>query len=48
MKDDTWYISLKDMGLFSFLEESGYPKGIYRMAYYVDGDLADSFEFELK
>ena len=48
MEDDTWYISLDEMGLLSFLEESGYPKGIYRMAYYVDGDLADSFEFELK
>ena len=48
MENDTWYISLQDTGLFSFLEDSGYPKGIYRMAYYVDGDLADSFEFELK
>lgn len=48
MENDTWYISLEDTGLFSFLEDSGYPKGVYRMAYYVDGDLADSFEFELK
>ena len=48
MENDTWYISLSDMGLLSFLEDSGYPRGIYRMAYYVDGDIAGSFEFELK
>ena len=46
--EDIWYISLKDTGLMEGLDTNGYPQGIYRMAYYVDGDLADSFEFELK
>ena len=48
MAEDIWYLSLDDTGLIMSLNQNGYPRGIYRMAYYVDGDLADSFEFELK
>ena len=45
---DIWFLPLQDMGLTANLDRSGYPAGTYRIAYYVDGDLADSFEFELK
>ena len=48
MTEDIWYVSLKEAGLTAALDRNGYPAGIYRMAYYVDGDLADEFEFELK
>ena len=48
MAEDTWYLSLQDVGLTEGLERKNYPKGIYRMAYYVNGYLADTFEFELK
>ena len=48
MAEDIWYLSLKEMGLTKGLDRNGYPAGVYRMAYYVDGDLADAFEFELK
>ncbi len=48
MTDDLWYLSLQDAGLTAALDRNGYPAGTYRMAYYVDGDLADAFEFELK
>ena len=48
MTADIWYLSLKETGLTAALDRNGYPSGIYRMAYYVDGDLADEFEFELK
>ena len=48
MTADIWYLSLKETGLTTALDRNGYPSGIYRMAYYVDGDLADEFEFELK
>lgn len=48
MKEDIWYISLKDMGLTGSLDESGYPAGIYTLDYYIDGELADTYIFELK
>ena len=48
MTDDLWYLSLRDTGLTAGLDRNGYPAGTYRMAYYVNGDLADAFEFELK
>ena len=48
MTKDIWYLKLSEMGLTDSLNENGYPKGWYRMAYYVDGDLADEFEFQLK
>ena len=48
MNDDVWYISLAGMGLTYSLDQNGYPRGGYRIAYYVDGDLADAITFELK
>ena len=36
------------MGLTEGPEQQGYPAGVYRMAYYVNGYLADAFEFEIK
>ena len=48
MQEDIWYLSLKDMGLLDSLNETGYPAGVYTVAFYVDGDLADEFSFELK
>ena len=47
MKEDIWYLLLKDTGLTELLDVNGYPPGLYRMAFYVDGKLADSFTFEL-
>ena len=47
-EEDIWYMSLKETGLTEGLNRGGYPPGTYRMAYYVDGELADSFDFELK
>ena len=48
MTGDIWYLSLKETGLTAALDRNGYPAGVYRMAYYVDGELADEFAFELK
>ena len=48
MTEDVWYLSLTEVGLTAALDRNGYPAGVYRMAYYVGGDLADAFEFELK
>lgn len=48
MQEDVWFVSLKESGLTSFLDSGAYPKGVYQMAFYVDGDLADTFYFELK
>ncbi len=48
MAADIWYLPLKEMGLTTFLDADGYPAGVYEVAYYVDGRLADAFEFELK
>ena len=48
MKEDIWYLSLKETGLTSALNQNGYPAGVYKVAFYVDGDLADEFTFELK
>lgn len=48
MQEDIWYISLTGTGLTYSLDQSGYPRGEYQMAYYVNGDLADAFTFELK
>ena len=47
MEKDEWYTSLDDTGLLEMLDESGYPEGIYEMAMYIDGKLADSFSFTL-
>ena len=48
MTEDTWYLSLREIGLTEGLDKKNYPEGIYRVAYYVNGYLADTFEFELK
>jgi len=48
MNEDTWYVPLTDSGMTTSLDMNGYPKGVYQMAFYVDGELADSFSFELK
>ena len=48
MKEDTWYISLTEAGLLFSLDKNGYPLGTYQLAYYVNGDLADTVTFELK
>ena len=48
MQEDIWQVSLQEVGLTAALDRNGYPAGIYRMAYYVGGDLADELEFELK
>jgi hypothetical protein len=48
MREDIWYLSLNDMGLTASLNQNGYPAGVYKVAFYVDGDLADEFTFELK
>ena len=48
MNEDVWYISLTGTGLTFSLDKNGYPRGEYQMAYYVNGDLADAFTFELK
>ena len=48
MEKDIWSVSLKESGLITALEENGYEAGWYRMAFYVDGSLADSFDFYLK
>ena len=48
MEEDTWYISLRANQLTDGLDAGGYPAGVYEMAFYIDGDLADSFSFELK
>ena len=48
MTDDRWAVSLEDTGLLSMLNDAGYPAGIYEIAMYIGGKLADSFTFELK
>ena len=48
MTEDIWFLPLKDMGLLSSLEASGFPKGWYTVDFYVDGKLADTCYFELK
>ena len=48
MAEDIWYIKLSETNLTAFLDKDGYPAGEYRMAFYVDGELADEFSFELK
>ena len=48
MANDIWYIPLSDMNLTAILDADGYPAGVYRVAFYVDGMLADEFSFELK
>ena len=47
MERDIWFVSLEETGLSAGLRRNGYSAGVYQMAYYVDGDLADLFEFEL-
>ena len=46
MAEDIWYVKMSD-SLTESLNLNGYPAGVYRMAFYVDGKLADEFEFEL-
>ena len=46
--EDIWYLSLAETNLTSILNADGYPAGVYRVAFYVDGLLADEFSFELK
>lgn len=45
--EDIWFLNLKDTGFTTAMDHNGYPLGVYQVAYYVDGDLADSFTFEL-
>ncbi|MBO7663030.1 MAG: hypothetical protein J6U01_06640 [Clostridia bacterium] len=45
---DVWWDSPAEMGLLRFLNEDVYPKGTYRMSFYVGDALADSFTFEIK
>ena len=47
MDKDEWFTRLADTSLLKMLNSSGYPKGTYEMAMYIDGKLADSFSFEL-
>ena len=47
MEKDEWYTLLSETTLLDMLNESGYPKGTYEMAMYIEGKLADSFSFEL-
>ena len=47
MDEDAWYVSMEETGLLDMLEEYGYPAGFYEMSMYIDGQLADSFTFEL-
>ena len=47
MGEDEWYTSMEETGLLDMLNQNGYPDGIYEMAMYIDGKLADSFSFEL-
>ena len=44
---DEWYVPLADTGLLELLNETGYPEGVYEVAMYIGGKLADSFTFEL-
>lgn len=48
MAEDIWFLKLTEMKLTDSLDRNGYPSGVYQVAFYVDGKLADSFEFELK
>lgn len=48
MKEDIWYISLTGTGLTWSLDQNGYPRGEYTLAYYVDGEIADTVTFDLK
>lgn len=48
MAEDIWYMPLSDTNLTAILNADGYPAGLYRVAFYVDGRLADEFSFELK
>ena len=48
MTADIWSLPLRETGLTAAMDENGYPAGVYQIAYYVDGFLADAFEFELK
>ncbi len=48
MAEDIWYILMSEMHLTDALDSDGYPAGKYQVAFYVDGQLADSFTFELK
>lgn len=48
MEKDVWYLSLDQTDLLAGLIRDKYAAGVYRMAYYVNGELADMFEFELK
>ena len=47
MKEDIWFIPLTESGLMWSMDQDGYAPGEYQMAYYVDGELADSFTFEI-
>ena len=48
MEEDIWYLPLAETRLTDALNAGGYPAGVYRVAYYIEGELADAFEFELK
>jgi len=48
MQEDIWYLPLTGTGLTAALDQNGYPRGVYSMAFYVGGELADTLSFELK
>ncbi len=48
MAEDIWYAPLSEMNLTTILDAEGYPAGVYRVAFYVDGMLGEEFSFELK
>ena len=45
---DMWFVPLQDTGLLNVTPDEALPKGVYELAYYVGGKLADRAWFELK
>ena len=48
MASDVWAVSLKDAGFQQELERKGFPLGEYTMSFFVGGELADSFTFNVE
>ena len=44
---DEWYTPMKDTGLLTMLNETGYPEGEYTLNMYIDGKLAGTGSFTL-
>ena len=45
--EDTWYVSLEDMGFLQAMSQTAFLPGEYTMAFYIEGKLADSLTFEI-